>query len=101
MIEVKNVTKKYGNFVALDDISFKIEEGIENNKMPVTNKEITINVPSLAGNKPENVIVTGKNISYNYENDILTIKKENNPDSQGKILWNSQDEYVVTYIYNS
>ena len=27
MIEVKNVTKKYGKFVALDNISFKIEEG--------------------------------------------------------------------------
>lgn len=27
MIEVKNVTKKYGNFVAVDDISFKIETG--------------------------------------------------------------------------
>lgn len=27
MIEVKNVTKKYGSFVAVDDISFKIKEG--------------------------------------------------------------------------
>ena len=27
MIELKNVTKKYGNFVAVDDVSFKIEEG--------------------------------------------------------------------------
>lgn len=27
MIEVKNVTKKYGKFVAVDDISFKIKEG--------------------------------------------------------------------------
>lgn len=27
MIEVKNVTKKYGNFTAVDNISFKIEEG--------------------------------------------------------------------------
>ena len=27
MIEVKNVTKKYGNFVAVDDISFEIKEG--------------------------------------------------------------------------
>lgn len=27
MIEVKNLTKRYGNFVALDDVSFKIEEG--------------------------------------------------------------------------
>ena len=27
MIEVKNITKKYGNFTALDNVSFKIEEG--------------------------------------------------------------------------
>lgn len=27
MIEVKNLTKKYGGFVALDNVSFKIEEG--------------------------------------------------------------------------
>ena len=27
MIEVKNITKKYGNTIALDDVSFKIEEG--------------------------------------------------------------------------
>ena len=27
MIELKNVTKKYGNFVAVDDMSFKIEKG--------------------------------------------------------------------------
>ena len=27
MIEVKKVTKKYGKFVAVDDISFEIKEG--------------------------------------------------------------------------
>ena len=27
MIEVKNVTKKYGNFTAVDNISFTIKEG--------------------------------------------------------------------------
>ena len=27
MIKVKNVTKKYGNFMALDDVSFEIKEG--------------------------------------------------------------------------
>ena len=27
MIEVKNVTKKYGKFVAVDNISFKINDG--------------------------------------------------------------------------
>ena len=90
-------------YIKCDDnktmISFKIEEGIENNKMPVTSKEILVNVPSLDDNKPETVIVTGKDISYSYENDILTIKKDKQ-DSDGKILWDSQDEYIVTYIYD-
>ena len=27
MIEVKNVTKKYGNFVAVDNISFTVNDG--------------------------------------------------------------------------
>ena len=27
MISVKNVTKKYGNFIAVDSINFQIEEG--------------------------------------------------------------------------
>lgn len=27
MIKVKNVTKKYGNFTAVNDISFEIKEG--------------------------------------------------------------------------
>lgn len=27
MIEVKNVTKKYGSFIAVDNINFKIEKG--------------------------------------------------------------------------
>ncbi len=92
-------------YIKYDDnktmLSFKIEEGIENNKMPVTSKEIVVNVPSLSGEKPENVIVTGKDISYSYENDILTIKKENKQDSDGKVLWDSQDEYIVTYIYDN
>lgn len=26
MIEIKNVTKKYGDYVAVEDISFKVEE---------------------------------------------------------------------------
>ena len=100
----ENVNQSLIRYIKYDDktmLSFKIQEGIENNKMPVTSKEIVVNVPSLGNNKPENVIVTGKNISYNYEKDILTIKKENKADSEGKILWDSQDEYIVTYIYNN
>ncbi len=100
----ENVNQSLIRYIKYDDktmLSFKIQEGIENNKMPVTSKEIVVNVSSLGNKKPENVIVTGKNISYDYEKDILTIKKENKADSEGKILWDSQDEYIVTYIYNN
>ncbi len=82
-------------------VSFKINEGIQNNKMPVGTKEITINVPTLEQNKPSNVIVTGEAISYTYENDVITIKKENAPDAEGKVKWDSQDEYMITYIYDA
>ncbi len=103
--EVKELVKqdliRYIKFDNKTMVSFKITEGIENNLIPTNNKEIIVNVPSLNNNKPSNVIVTGKGISYTYENDVITIKKENTPDSENKILWNSQDEYIVTYIYDA
>ncbi len=81
-------------------ISFKIKEGIEDNKMPVQSKEIIVNVPVLENKQPSNVIVIGTGITYSYENGKVTIKKENKPDSEGKIKWDSQDEYMITYIYD-
>lgn len=82
-------------------VSFKLKDGLKDNIIPINSKEIVINVPNLGESKPSEVIVTGKNISYNYENDLLTINKENKADSEGKISWNSQDEYMVTYIYDA
>ncbi len=82
-------------------ISFKVKEGIEENKMPVKSKEIVLNAPTLEGTEPTNVIVTGKEITYSYEDNKVTINKENTPDSEGKIKWDSQDEYMVTYIYDT
>lgn len=82
-------------------LSFKIKEGIENNAIPCNAKKIVVQVPSLNNVKPSNVIVIGDNIKYNYENDQVTIEKENTVDAEGKINWNSQDEYTVTYIYES
>ncbi len=98
---VRQELVRYIKFDNKTMISFKVTEGLEDNIMPVQSKEIIVNVPSLQNNKPSNVIVTGKGISYTYENDVLTIKKENTPDSEGKIVWNSQDEYMVTYIYDA
>lgn len=92
-------------YIKLDDnktmVSFRVNEGIEDNKIPVTNKEIKINVPTLGNAKPEQVIVTGHEIEYSYENDVITIKKVNTPNEDGQIKWDSQDEYIVTYIFNT
>ncbi len=82
-------------------VSFKILEGLENNKLPIENKEITIKVPSLENTKPSKVIVTGEGISYKYEDDIVTINKSNSQNEDGNINWNSQDEFIITYIYDT
>lgn len=82
-------------------LSFKIEEGIENNAIPYNAKKLTVQVPMLNGVKPSNAIVIGDNIKYNYENNEITIEKENAADAEGKINWNSQDTYIITYIYET
>ncbi len=99
------VTQDLIRYIKMDQgktmVSFKVKEGIEDNKLPVTNKNIKINVPTLGDVKPTNVIVTGEGIEYNYENDVITINKVNTPNQNGEIRWNSQDEYIVTYIYDT
>ncbi len=82
-------------------LSFKINDGIVDNTIPYSTKKINVQVPNLNGVKPSNVIVIGENIKYNYENDQITIEKENIANEEGKIKWNSQDSYMVTYIYET
>ncbi len=99
--EISQTLVRYIKYENSTILSFKIKDGIKDNKLPVTSKELVINVPTLEGTKPSNVIVSGDNISYKYENDLLTINKENKKDADGKIEWASNDEYVVTYIYDA
>ena len=47
------------------------------------------------------MVVTGKDINYTYNNGNITIKKEVKPDSNGNYSFDSQDDYMVTYIYNT
>lgn len=81
-------------------ISFEINDGIKDNAIPVTNKEINVASPKINNANPKRVIVTGTNISYTYDNGNVTIKKETTPDSNGNYSVNSQDDYMVTYIYD-
>lgn len=90
-------------FIKYDDhktmLSFKVEEGIENNKIPATEKTTTIKVAKLNNVEPEKVIVTGEGIEYKYENGEIVIHKNNT--ASGKVNWNSQDNYMITYIYDA
>ena len=94
----------------------KINSSIVDNKLPIKNTEIKVQVPEINGNKPSNVNViatsmsatngqdnglnfTHDNYTYDKETGIVTIKTKNASD---KIMWkkNAQDEYLVTYIYD-
>ena len=94
----------------------KINSSIVDNKLPIKNTEIKVQVPEINGNKPSNVNViatsmsatngqdnglnfTYDNYTYDKETGIVTIKAQNASD---KIMWkkNAQDEYLVTYIYD-
>ena len=90
-------------FIKYDDhktmLSFKVEEGIDNNKIPATEKTTTIKVAKLNNVEPEKVIVTGEGIEYKYENGEIVIHKNNT--ASGKVNWNSQDSYMITYIYDA
>ena len=82
-------------------VSFVVNEGIENNAIPALSKEISITVPKLNNEEPESVTVTGENIDYAYSNGTLVINKTNNADEEGKVAWNSNEVYIVTYMYNT
>ncbi len=101
----ERITQKLVRYIKYENnktmVSFKINEGIENNLIPVTSKIITINVPQISNVNPSNVVVTSdSNVEYKYENGILTINRKNELNENNKILWNSQDEYIVTYFFD-
>ena len=100
----EQISQKLVRYLKFDKntlISFEINEGIKDNSVPVTNKEINITSPKINNSNPQNVMVTGKDINYTYNNGNITIKKEVKPDSNGNYSFDSQDDYMVTYIYNT
>ena len=82
-------------------VSFEVKEGIQENSIPVKNKNISIVVPKINNQVPSKAIVTGQGVNYNYENGIVNISKEIKANEEGKYSWNSQDIYYVTYVYET
>lgn len=94
-----------------------LKTGLENNILPIEKTQIQIQVPTIAGIKPEVVKViatqtmatngkTGvefsqENWKYNEETGILGIITKNES-QENQVSWNKKqkDQYVITYIFN-
>lgn len=98
---IEQEIKRYLKYEDKTIVTLKITDGIKDEAIPYINKNIKINVPELNKIAPSKVIVSGENVDYSYEDKVLTITKENAPDENGKIAWNSYDQYIVTYVYNT
>ena len=100
----EQISQKLVRYLKFDKntlISFEVKDGIKDNSIPVTNKEINISSPKINASNPKDVMVTGKDINYTYNDGNVKIKKEIKSDSNGNYSFDSQDDYMVTYIYNT
>ena len=79
-------------------VSIKVSDGITENVIPASSKEITIDIPKLNGQLPTVVSATGKNISYKSENEKIIISKSNDNNS---LTWNSDEDFVANFIYET
>jgi hypothetical protein len=79
-------------------VSIKVSDGIKDNIIPASSKEITIDIPKLNGQAPTVVSATGKNATYKNENDKLIISKSNDNNS---ITWNSNEDFVANFVYET
>lgn len=101
---VEEISQKLVRYIKYENktlVSFEVSEGIKDNSIPVKSKELSIIVPKINNKEPIKTIVTGDEISYKYENGVLTIAKQEKADEKGKYSWNSKRNYAVTYIYEA
>ena len=79
-------------------VSIKVREGIKENTIPASSKEITIDIPKLNGQEPKVVSATGKNITFKNDDGKLVISKANDNNS---LTWNSNEDFVANFIYET
>lgn len=111
---------RYLNYDGKTMLSFLLSDGLKDSKLPVSSKQILINVPTINNLKPSEVIVTAidtaatngeadgvnfttDNYSYDSEAGTLTINVANTADENGMVAWSkgTQDKFVITYIYGT
>lgn len=118
--ELSQEVIRYLNYDGKTMLSLLLSDGLKDSKLPLSSKQIQINVPTINDLKPSEVIVTaidtlatngeadGVNFTqdsyaYDSESGTLTINVENTVDENGMVSWvkGQADKFVVTYIYET
>ena len=118
--ELSQEVIRYLNYDGKTMLSLLLSDGLKDSKLPVSSKQISINVPTINNLRPAEVIVTAidttatngevdgvnfteDNYSYDSENGVLTINTQNTANEEGMVSWSkgTQDRFVITYIYET
>ena len=84
-------------------ISYRINDGIKENAIPVKEKEIKTIIPQINRKEPTIINIVGEYDEYKNENGTLVIKKNNAKENEEdkEYEWKTDDSYIVTYIYDA
>lgn len=118
--ELSQEVIRYLNYDGKTMLSLLLSDGLKDSKLPLSSKQIQINVPTINDLKPSEVIVTAidtlatngesdgvnftqDNYAYDSEAGTLTINVANTADENGMVSWvkGQADKFVVTYIYET
>ena len=97
---IKLDLKRYLKYDNKTLVSFVVTTGVNDNLVPAVEKTIQILVPILNEKEPSKVIVSGDNVNYAYQDQILIVNRKYTND-ENKVTWNSNDEFLITYVYDT
>lgn len=100
----EEVSQKIVRYLKYDNrtmVSFEVADGIKDNRIPVINKEINIQVPTINNQMPETITVVGENITNEENNGVLKVTKTYEENVLGEYSWISENKFTVTYLYKT
>lgn len=95
-----NISQELNRYLKYDNktlVSFLIKNGLDNNTLPIEQKTTQVLVPKIEEKDPSKIIVTGNNIDYSYQDQVLIINRK----FDNNIVWDSNDEYLITFVYDT
>ena len=90
-------------------ITYRINEQVKNNKIPVKKNYLQTIIPQVNKSKPSQISVIGDYDEYKEEDGVLVITKDYSKLTEEQIKnkeeaeydWKTEESYIVTYIYDA